>query len=233
MRGSTIVRPHTLHLRQLKIRGLVLVALALLVLTGSLAAKISSTRAVSALTLTKGQSANISVLRFFPDSVRVSLNFKRTSSLKLPELGEWRAKTHAGYIEFSSPGQPILIQVSGPKSTIEYEALPAGSSRSRDLVVSENDGNPNRFAWPSNKGGRPALPQGWSTVKLTVIEVGEPLSGEDVQVVIEPPLSFKSAAPGYGFLWWFFFWPVFALPLAIYAGYLIWQTWKIRRGPRH
>jgi mannose/fructose/N-acetylgalactosamine-specific phosphotransferase system component IID len=55
--------------------------------------------------------------------------------------------------------------------------------------------------------------------------VGDPLSGEEVRAVIEPPLAAKTAMPGYGFLWWFILWPVFAVLLACYGGYLAWQTW--------
>ncbi len=72
------------------------------------------------------------------------------------------------------------------------------------------------------------LPFGWSKVELSVVSVGTALENEKVQVVIDPPLTFKRAQPGYSFLWWFSFWPFFALLLVLYAAFLLYKAWKAR-----
>lgn len=217
-----------MHLRQLKARWFSLIAVALVLLAGALAANFSSSPAVATLPLVAGESVRLSVFRMFPDAVRLSFDFPRALGQQRPELGDYAMTRGPGYIEFRSPGQPIVVKVQGPESTVEYEALPASgysvASISRDLIVRENDDNARRFVWPPNNAVRPVLPRGQSVITLTVVQVGAALSGERVQAIIKPPLSFKSAMPGYGFLWWFFFWPIFAVPLACYAAYLAWQT---------
>ena len=223
-----------MHLHQFKARWLALVTAALFLLAGALVANLSSSPDVAILPLVAGESVRLAVFRMSPDAVRLSFNFPRLLGQNRPELGDYAMTRGPGYIEFRSPGQPVVVKVQGPESTADYEALPAsGYSNayiSRDFVVRENDGNPSRFVWPPINAMRPVLPRGQSVITLTVVQVGAALSGERVQAVIEPPLSFKSAMPGYGFLWWFFFWPVFAVPLAVYAAYLAWQTWASRVG---
>ncbi len=210
-----------------------LAVLSLLVLAGALAVHVSSSPTGVEIALIEGQTAQVPVFRLLPDASRMTLKFQRTHGQERPELGYYSNKSGPGYIEFASPGEPIIIHVRGPYSSAEYEASPAtGYSDqhfSRDLDVRDHDGNPNRFAWPPNNASRPTLPAGWSTVELTVVSVGESMAGEVVRAVVEPPLSFKSSMPGYGFLWWFFFWPVFALPLACYCAYLSWFTWSLHR----
>lgn len=219
--------------RSLTIHWIALAVLSLLVLTGALAAHISSSPAGVEVALIEGRKAQVPVFRLLPDAARITLEFRRTHGQERPELGYYSTKSGSGYIEFSSPGEAIIIQVRGPDSSAEYEAFPTTGYGARhlyrDLVVRDNDGNPNRFAWPPDNAARPTLPAGWSTVQFTVVSAGEPITGEVVRVLVEPPLSFKSSMPGYGFLWWFFFWPVFALPLACYCAYLSWQAWSLHR----
>jgi hypothetical protein len=85
------------------------------------------------------------------------------------------------------------------------------------LVVRDSDNNPARFRWPPDNAMRPSLPIGSSKVTLSIVEVGASLTGEKVTAILHAPLSFKTASPGYGLLWWFLFWPVYVLFLAIYA----------------
>lgn len=189
--------------------------------------RMSSSRPVMPLTLTVGESVTFSVFRLFPDTVRISLDFDRKHGLRRSELGEYTATQGPNYIQFSAPGEPVILQVQSPLARADYEAMPAGAYSdkhiSRELVVRESDDNPSRFSWPPDNFASPKLPAGSSEITLRVLEVGTTLANEKVDVVIEPPLSFKSAMPGYSFLWWFFFWPVLSIPLAAYAGYLLWQ----------
>jgi hypothetical protein len=175
------------------------------------------------------------VFRLFPGAVHVSLDFSRSKGALRPELGSFTTRQGANYIEFESPGAPVIVQVEGAALAAVHEALPAGAYGAehigRDLVVRDLDGNPSRFRWPPDNASRPVLPSGRSTVRISVLEVGAPLMGEQVTAVVNAPLSFKSASPGYGFLWWFFFWPVLAALLVIYTAVLLWLSLRPSHSP--
>ena len=198
----------------------------------TVAARIASSAALLPLTLSPGSSVTYTVVRLLPDTVRIALRFERKQGARRPELGEFVSRSGAGYLLFESPGEPVVIQVRGPSSAATFEALPAGSYGAthigRNLVVGDTDDNPHRFQWPPNNASRPRLPIGISKVTLVVARVGDALSGEQVSAILEPPLSFKSASPRYGFLWWFYFWPVLAAPLVGYAAYLAWRVLRSR-----
>ncbi len=201
----------------------------LLLLACTLAARLSSSPSVFPLTLSPGSSGSCIAFRLLPDSVRISLRFR---GFQRPELGNYISRHGDGFVLFDSPGEPIVLEVRGPRGVAMYEALPASSYSApyirRSLVVRDFDDDPHRFQWPPNNASRTILPIGTSTVTLTVLSVGAPLSGEEVSAILEAPLSIKSASPGYGFLWWFFFWPVFAVPLGAYAAYLVWRELRSR-----
>lgn len=202
----------------------------LILIAGAVAARISSSPSVGSVRLSPGESVSLSAFRFRPDTTRVALQFDRKPGELRAELGNHSSKRGTNYIEFESPGEPIRLHVRGPTTAADFEAMPAGSFSAnnidRELIVAQSDSNPRRFLWPPDNSLRPKLPTGSSKITITVLEVGAALSGERVGVVLEPPLSFKTAMPGYGFLWWFLFWPVFAALLAAYAGVLIWQSVK-------
>lgn len=124
----------------------------------------------------------------------------------------------------------MVLKVQGAANVADYEAMPASGfgqyHTSRDLVPRVADGDALRFQWPPDNEARTVLPAGRSTVKITVLEVGPTLAGEKVKVGIVPPLSFKHFMPGYGFLSWFYFWPVYGFFLALYAVFLGWQTYR-------
>jgi hypothetical protein len=222
-----------LQSRKLTIHWIVLAFLSLVVLAGALAAHVSSTPAVVAMALTKNETARISVFRLFPDVTRVVLVFERAPGQERPELGSFASKRGSGWVEFASPGAPVIVRLRDPSSEVEYEALPAIAYApqrvSRELVVRAHDGNPNRFAWPPEQAIPQVLSPGWSTLELTVVGSGEAIAGEVVQAVVVPPIMVKSARHGYEFLWWFALWPLFVVPLACYGAVLSWQTWRSRR----
>jgi hypothetical protein len=205
-------------------------ASSVIVAAGAISARVSASATRAEITLSPGQSISVPVFRLFPASIAISLEFFRTPGTRRPELGEFVSSDGPGFIEFKSPGEPIVVNVKGPHAAARFEALPAGGygveSIQRTLVVLENDGNPRRFPWPGNYERVPKLPRGASMVAITVEDVGQAILGERVTVVLEPPLSFKGAATGYGFLWWFFFWPVFAACLLLYSCYLVWDMRK-------
>lgn len=217
----------------LRVHWFILGSVLLVVFLGAVASQMSSSAAKEKLVLTRGESVTMRVFRIFPDTVRLSMRFSKGGGERRPDLGEYAARTFPGYIEFASPGEAVVVQVLSPTSTAEYEALPAGThaadSVARNLVVRYSDGDPHRFAWPPDNSYRPMLPVGFSEVKITVLETGGGLSGEQVSVTLDPPLSLKHSTPGYGFLWWFLFWPVYAALLTPYAAVLAWKTFKSAR----
>ena len=221
-----------------RVQWLLLGIAAAVLLAGAAAARISSSAAVVPLKLAVGASATLSVFRVLPDTVRLSLDFDRRDGLQRPELGESRSTSGPGYLEFASPGEPIVIRVRGPSSTADFEALPASGSGAnrvhRHLVIRTADGDPRRFPWPPDNSARPALPVGTSTITIEVLKVGAPLAGEKVAAVFKAPLSFKEYMPGYGFLWWFLLWPAWAAPLVACAAFLAYRSrdsWRVWRAP--
>jgi hypothetical protein len=202
----------------------------LIVFFGAMASRLSSSVTVEKLLLSRGEATTLRVFRIFPDTVRLSLRFSRGQGENRSELGEYASKTFPGYLEFASPGEAVVLLVRAPTSAAEYEALPAGGyatdSIGRNLVVRDSDGDPRRFAWPPDNALISKLPVGLSEVEITVLETGPGLAGEEVSVTLGPPLSLKHAMPGYGFLWWFLLWPLYAVLLTPYAAILAWKTFK-------
>jgi hypothetical protein len=52
------------------------------------------------------------------------------------------------------------------------------------------------------------MESGINIIKLRIEDVGEPLIGETVKMIIVPPLGFKITSIEWQFLWFWFFWPV-------------------------
>lgn len=228
-----INRPLTFRPRTLRLHWLLLTVLTLLVIAGTFAAHVSSSPTMSPLRLAPGESITVSVFRFFPHAVSVSLRFSHSKGTPRPELGSGNPqRIGADYVEYESSGEPVIVQVEAAARTVLYEARPAGSISAnhiyRDLYVLEPNRNPSRFRRPPDHASRPMLSSGRSTVKITVLEVGTPLMDEQVMALVNAPLSFKNCSPGYCFLGWFLLWPVLAVLLLIYAAVLLFLTlWSL------
>lgn len=195
-----------------------------IVVTGGLLDYLSSTKHVT-LELRPNSSTTVSVFRPFPDKLRLGLRFKQSIKHKRPEHGEWRTNTDSekiGFLEFANPGEPIKLLASREGKEVVYEALPSSSygkfDASRNLYPFVEDGNPHRFPWPPNMALSQSIPSGISRFNISVLEVGPQLVGEQVTLSIRSPINFKfiPAAAGYRFLWWFMFWPLYALILFVY-----------------
>jgi len=209
----------------------------LTLVAGVVAARLSSAPELAQLRLIPGEAATVSVFRLFPDSVRLFVRFDRLPpAAPRPELGEFQAAGGPGYVAFNTPGAPVVLRIRAQSATVDFEALPATAYGSehidRELVVLKEDGDPRRFQWPPDNLARPRLPAGRSSITITAVEVGAALAGEGVTVVIEPPLTFKAASPGYGFLWWFFIWPLWAAALVAYAAVVAWRMVAARGQPQ-
>tara|TARA_R110001606_G_C15387987_1_gene651155 strand:+ start:723 stop:1250 length:528 start_codon:yes stop_codon:yes gene_type:complete len=152
-----------------------------------------------------------------------------------PELGEYTYRgdwKKTGFLDFINPGVPIKLAVHGEGKEVIYEAMPAGSygiTIGRDLVPFVEDENPSLFRWPPDLTLRHHIPAGYSEFVITVKELGSQLKGEKATIIIEPPVTFKTVAPRYRYIWWFIFWPLYALLLSIYGLVLLWHS--IRNSP--
>ena len=204
----------------LKIHWVVWTILVIVVATGVLADTLSSAKLVT-IELQPKATIDVSVFRPLPDKLRLLLRFNRTEGQKRPELGDYATTANPGFLEFQNPGVAIKLLVRGEGKEFIYEALPAsaygGTTIDRNLVPFFDDENPNRFQWPPNLALMPSVPSGYSTFNITVLEVGQPLVGEQVTLLIKSPIGLKSTAPGYEFLAWFMFWPLYALFLVVYG----------------
>lgn len=222
--------------RWLKIHLVVWGILIAVVSAGAFVIGLTSVKPV-AVELSPNASVEISAFRPLPHKVHLFFRFNTTAGKRV-ELGEYRTTSRsgwdAGFLEFPDPGTPIKISVrSDDGRTRIYEALPASgfseTSINRELVPFVDDGSPNRFEWPPHWGLAASLRPGFSSFNVTILEAGPLLVGESVAVIVDPPISFKSAAPGYEFLWWFMFSPVYAMVLLVYGGILLTWTFHKRR----
>lgn len=205
-------------------------SLVLVVATGAIISSLSSSPTITSIELVPNASVNVSVFRPLPDAIRLSMAFERPKGEKRLELGEYTHREdwrRTGFLDFNNPGAPIKLLVLGEDKEVVYEAMPAGSygtTIGRELVPFVDDGNPNRFQWPPDLTLRHYLPAGYSDFIITVQEVGSQLKGEKVKIIIEPPITFKTVAPRYGYIWWFIYWPLYALPLLVYGLVLLWRS---------
>lgn len=216
--------------RGLKIHWTLWITLVILIATGALIDDASSAKSIT-MVLRPKESMSVSVFRPLPHTLNLVFDFNRMDGRKALELGDWATGDDwqkTGFLAFSNAGVPIKLQVRRDSQEAIYETLPAssygGNTVGRDLVPFVEDGNPRRFNWPPNVALALPLSVGVSTLNITVLEVGEQLLGEQVVLIIKSPVTFKTVSDGYGWLWWFMFWPVYALLLAAYGAILLWKT---------
>jgi len=216
----------------LKIHWAIWTTLVVIVVTGVLLDSSLSPSSIT-LELRPNSSITVSVFRPFPDKLRLGLRFKQSIKHKRPEHGEWRTNTDAektGFLEFANPGEPIKLMVSREGKDVVYEALPSSSygefDAFRDLYPFVEDGNPHRFPWPPNMALSQKIPAGNSTFNISVLEVGPKLIGEKVTLIFIQPNSGKNMSmdPGYRFLGWLIFWPLYVLLLFVYFTVLAWKS---------
>ena len=203
---------------------------------GAIISSLSSKRTISSIELTPGASVSIQLFRPFPDLIGLSMEFERPKGHKRPELGQsghnkdWK---QIGFIDYQNPGVPIKLLVRSEGKEGVYEATPAwayGNAILRTLLPFIDDGNPSRFQWPPEQRLRLGLPAGYSDLVISVQDVGVKLRGERVNIIVEPPISFKFVPNGpYYYVWLFILWPVYALPVLLYGIALLWCS--IRKSP--
>lgn len=223
-------------IRSMKFHGFIWIGLVVFFVFGMVAYWVSVTPTVVPLKLNPGTSVEVSIFRISQGtSLGVFIDFERPEGEHRPELGEFttRVGRENGYLDFSNPGSSVKLKLVGAGREVIYEALPAsayGKKVRRHLIPFVNDGNPDRF----HRSARNDLPAGFSEFSMSVLEVEDQLKGERVTLVLEQPLNFKfTPPPGYGWLWYFFFWPVYAFCIAAYGLVLLWRLYRRRKNERN
>lgn len=197
---------------------------------------ISMTSDVVPLQLVKGGSARVTLFRVFPARLQLALKFERSDGNLRPELGRWVTNRPTDSLHFYDPGEPVKLFVSGDGAKAVFAALPPESMVSpydtrpvhrKFIPFSEGDSQDD-VQWPPANELRPMVPFGFSSFQVTVLNVGEQISGENVSLVIDAPISPKQVASN-GYLWlaWLMlFWPFTGLALLLYVGLLLHKSIK-------
>ena len=212
-----------------KIALIIWILLSLIVGMGIIALTISTKTQFVSIPLQINQKVETRVYRLLQSNLYVYLSFKNVKDSNLHGSHKLKDGPYAsfknGIANYQEPGEPVKlkIEIDGMREII-YEALPGDSPYKgtvrRTLYPFVDDGNPALFSWLPKQV---TLPSGTSHFKITVLEAGEHLLGEDVTLVINPPLSVLTSSVSYRWLWWFFAWPIFVVILLIYLIILIWR----------
>lgn len=195
---------------------------------GAIAYELSSHPVIVPLHLLPNETVKVSVFRVLPATLEIQLRFTRPSG-EAKGMGSGGTRySFGGGLCHLSPGEPITVLAESDGQRATYEALPngivGGTLFIRDLTPYSDRENLRNCTWPPNNSLRPLIRSGFSTVSITVTDVGRELIGEQATMVIVPPVGFKSTAQDYGLIWFFMFWPVYAFLLLIYMLVLWFMT---------
>ena len=175
--------------------------------------------------LERGFSTEIRILRLVPQDLRMELAFRGDHS-KRPELGDWINANSDGALVFARPGAAILLTASAPGAApVTFEALPKSShgvDRVGRNLTSDLSIRPGVWRWPPSSGrARIILHAGVTPVTLSIAKVDAALAGEAVELLIHPPLGFKSGDANVSWLWFWFLWPIMVVVQMLWAAVLI------------
>lgn len=191
---------------------------------GALIYELSSSPVIVPFRLNNNEKVEVSVFRVLPATLQIYLEFTRPSG-DASGLGSSATRYGGDGLCFLNSGEPIKFVVQGATQVATYEALPnrvvAGPAFERALVPFSDRKNLDRCTWPPDNSLRPILPSGFSTVSITITDVGQGIAGETVSLIVEPPVGFKATASNYTIVWFFMFWPVYAFVLLVYALILV------------
>lgn len=208
--------------------------LIVITISGIIFHKLSSETIKINLPLTINNTQTIRSFCLFPYNISLSLIFSRSGNENRPELGSystvgnWR---ETGVLKFNNLGEPVKLILSDSDKKVVYEAMPASgygeNTISRNLVVFEDDDNPSEFSWPQSQTKPFQLKSGFNVFQIAVLEVGKEIAGEQIQILVNPPLGFKTTHRSYSFLWYFYFWPVYVFLLFLMLLILLYRKKKI------
>ena len=209
-----------------KVHEWIFVILCIVLVVGTVCAYLSMGRKSVPITLAAGQTATLSAFRVLPAPARLLMQEREPN----------RRDRVRDRSKDSPSSAPILFRLKTCKDSIELQAQPEtqpglqmGGVRALTLATESN--SPLR-RWP-NAAAYPRLPAGNCELALTVLSVDEQLVGKTVQVVLFPPISWKTTESGYAAIWLFAFgWPFFTvlvlLYLLVFLGLLAWDKYKLR-----
>ncbi|MBU1171442.1 MAG: hypothetical protein KKD44_17960 [Proteobacteria bacterium] len=180
----------------------------------------SSHSLIVPLNLSPNKTVEIKLSHFLPYRLNAYLMLSKNKGQERKELGEYRPRDNhqkRGRLEFENPGDTITLSIQSGKTELVYKALPARSHSSRNmyrsLIPYHNDGNPNEFILPPVQASDHIMISWRKTIRFKVLDVGEHHMGEDISLIITPPITFKHIASNYVFFRWFIFWPFYAFLL--------------------
>jgi hypothetical protein len=179
-----------------------------------LAGAIASHTTEATLTLADGAETDVTLLRLYPDKLRISLGFAKNPGWE-ERHGRWaisEERKSATRLRFASPGRELRIMASTPGAPqVLYEAMPVGS-RSATAVYRDMTPDlavePGLWPWRPASEKRLVLAPGLTKVSLRVASVDPTLVGETATIQIEPPLGFKASFPDVSWLWYSLLWPI-------------------------
>lgn len=193
-------------------------------LTFLVAGQTASTRRVTALTLQPNVQAQLTVFSPLGHDIYFDLDFARGAakgnddSLRSLELGG--SRRNGSGAEMALPGQPILVEASlDGEPPLRLRATPA--NRADRFTIGRSlraDGIKGVSFPPDERDGISALRArpGVNHVSLRVLQVGNSLRGEVVELVAQPPMQANALQPGYRiFIMAFWLMPVAMLAFVI------------------
>lgn len=203
-----------------------------IVVLGALALEMASATIRIPLVLTENNTiASFEHDRFHSGPLLMSLHLKGSV-----EHGNWTGvekrplyQMNVPSVEFPAPGIPVELDFTWAGASHPFEAMPASTTAgtpmsARRLVPRLNDANPNAFGWPVETSAASHLPMGKTRIDVKTGTLHPHLKGQTATLVIEPPIAFKYTTPGYELLWWFYFWPAYAMVLVGYGAWLAKST---------
>jgi hypothetical protein len=222
-------------------RGWIAWSIATLILIAYAAAgRIESHTAISSIKLTRGATDNLDLLRLFKDELRFSLGFKAQGCQQRPELGNAssdRSWKTTGLLKLT-PGAAVTIEASHAHAApVIFDAMPlSGFCSDRNLrdMTADLPIAPGVYRWPP-PAATPSIPllPGFNHVILKVQKIGQPLLGEVVTIIVQPPLGFNEYFGNTCWLWpALLLWPLFTLVQILWAVGLAWATYRKRRRRR-
>ena len=196
-------------------------------------AQIASHAVVTKLQLKPANVVELKLFRLFDDTLGFDLAFHAKGCEQRPELGSWDYTERDGFLTLR-PGAEVRIVASMPSSPpLQYEAMPLSAFCS-DSNIRQMTANlsiqPGVYRWPPPPS-TPAirLHPGYNIVRFEVTSVDKRIVGETVDLVVHPPLGFKSAETSMTWLWFGLLWPVFVVVQAIWAaGLFVYRSWTAR-----
>jgi hypothetical protein len=188
-------------------------------------AQIASHTVATKVQLGPANAVELKLFRLFDDTLRFDLVFRAKGCEQRPELGSWALIEKDGLLTLR-PGAEVRIEASLPSSPpVQYEAMPL-SAHCSDGNVRQMTANlsvqPGVYRWPPPSFTPTIhLHPGYNVVRFEVTSVDNRIVGETVDLVVPPPLGFKSGQTSVIWLWFGLLWPVFVVVQSIWAAGLV------------